>query len=78
LAYKLKINESGKSPLNEYINPELSSACFDMKTVTPLLKVDTLKLVYFISNPSSRMDLSSGNSTDSKKSIYHPKEKSLK
>jgi hypothetical protein len=31
----------------EYIIPKLSSACFVMRIVTPLLKVDTLKLVYF-------------------------------
>jgi hypothetical protein len=31
----------------EYDIPKLSSACFAMRTVTPLLKVDTLKLVYF-------------------------------
>jgi hypothetical protein len=27
--------------------PQTNSACFAMRTVTPLLKVDTLKLVYF-------------------------------
>jgi hypothetical protein len=31
----------------EYIIPKLSSACFAMRTVKPLLNVDTLKLVYF-------------------------------
>jgi hypothetical protein len=31
----------------EYIIPKLSLACFAMRTVTSLLKVDTLKLVYF-------------------------------
>jgi hypothetical protein len=31
----------------EYIIPKLSSACFAMRTVTPLLKIDSLKLVYF-------------------------------
>jgi hypothetical protein len=31
----------------EYIIPKLSSACLVMKTVTSLMKIDTLKLVYF-------------------------------
>jgi hypothetical protein len=30
-----------------YIIPRLSSVCFAMRTVMPLLKVGTLKLVYF-------------------------------
>jgi hypothetical protein len=31
----------------EYIIPKLSSACFAMRTVVPLMTTDTLKLVYF-------------------------------
>jgi hypothetical protein len=31
----------------EYIIPKLSLACFSMRTVTPLMKIYTLKLVYF-------------------------------
>jgi hypothetical protein len=34
----------------EYVNPKLSSACFAVKTVTLLLKIDTLKLVSFAEN----------------------------
>jgi hypothetical protein len=52
----------------EYIIPRRSLACFAMGTVTPLLKVDTLKLVYF---PYFHSIISYGiifweNSTDSK------------
>jgi hypothetical protein len=31
----------------QYIIPKLSSACFAMRTVTSLMKTETLKLVYF-------------------------------
>jgi hypothetical protein len=31
----------------EYIIPKLRSACFAMRTVIPLMTIDTLKLVYF-------------------------------
>jgi hypothetical protein len=30
----------------EYIIPKLSPACFAMRAVTPLLKINTLKLIY--------------------------------
>jgi hypothetical protein len=51
----------------EYIIPKLSSASFAMRTVTPLLKVDTLKLVYFAYFHSimSCGVIFWGNSTDS-------------
>jgi hypothetical protein len=53
----------------EYIIPKLSSACFSMRTVTPLLKVDTLKLVCFACFHSvmSYGVICWGNSTDSKR-----------
>jgi hypothetical protein len=31
----------------QYIIPKLSSACFAMRTVTSIMKTETLKLVYF-------------------------------
>jgi hypothetical protein len=31
----------------EYSIPKQSSACFAMVTVTPILKIDSLKLAYF-------------------------------
>jgi hypothetical protein len=31
----------------QYIIPKQSSACFAMRTITPLMKTETLKLVYF-------------------------------
>jgi hypothetical protein len=53
----------------EYIIPKLSSACLAMRTVTPLLKVDTLKLVYFayFHSVMSYGVIFWGNSTDSKR-----------
>jgi hypothetical protein len=52
----------------EYIVPRLSSACFAMRTVTPFMKIDTLKLVYFAYFYSIRSYgvFLWGNSTDSK------------
>jgi hypothetical protein len=45
----------------EYITPKLSSACFAIRTVKPLLKVDTLKLVFFAYfHLSCHTELSSG------------------
>jgi hypothetical protein len=53
----------------KYVIPELSSAYFAMRTVTPLLKIDTLKLVYFAYFHSimSYRVIFWGNSTDSKR-----------
>jgi hypothetical protein len=53
----------------EYIIPKLSSACFAMRTVTQLLKADTLKQVYFAYFHSimSYGVIFWGNSTDSKR-----------
>jgi hypothetical protein len=53
----------------ECIIPKLSSAYFAMRTVTPQLKVDTLKLVYFAYFHSimSYGIIFRGNSTDSKR-----------
>jgi hypothetical protein len=44
-------------------------------TVTPLMKIDTLKLVYFVYFHSiiSHGVIMWRNSTDNKKSILHPK-----
>jgi hypothetical protein len=52
----------------QYFFPKLISACFPMRTVTPLLKVDTLKLIYFAYFHSimSKTVNFWGNSTDSK------------
>jgi hypothetical protein len=52
----------------EYIIPKLRSICFAMRTVTPLLKTDTLKLIYFAYFYSimSYGVIFWGNSTDSK------------
>jgi hypothetical protein len=44
----------------EYIIPKLCSACFAIRTVTPLMKTDTLKLVCLLV-------IFWGNSTDSKR-----------
>jgi hypothetical protein len=58
----------------EYIIPKLSSACFAIRTVTPVLKRDNLKLVYFAYFHSIiHMDLSSGE-IQQKAKEYHPKE----
>jgi hypothetical protein len=53
----------------EYIIPKLSSACLAMRTVAPLLKVDTLNLVYFahLHSVMSYGVIFWGNSTDSKR-----------
>jgi hypothetical protein len=60
----------------EYIIPKLSSAYFAMRTVTPLLEVDTLKLVYFVYfhsiMPYGVIIMEKFNRQQ--KSIYHPKE----
>jgi hypothetical protein len=56
----------------QYIKPKLSSACFAMRTVTSLVKTETLKLVYFAYFHSimSYGIIFWGNSTDSKKVFY--------
>jgi hypothetical protein len=56
----------------QYIIPKLSSACFAMRTITSLMKTETLKLVYFAYFHSfmSYGILFWGNSTDSKKVFY--------
>jgi hypothetical protein len=61
---------------NEYIIPKLSSACFTMRTVVPLMTMDNLKLVYFAYFHSvlSYGLIFWGNSTDSNKCILHSKE----
>jgi hypothetical protein len=53
----------------EYIIPKLSSACFTMRTNVPLMRVDTLKLVYYAYFHSvlSYELIFWGNSTDSNK-----------
>jgi hypothetical protein len=53
----------------EYIIPKLSSACFAMRTVTLLLKIDTLKLVNFahFHSITSYGVIFWGNSKDSKR-----------
>jgi hypothetical protein len=52
--------------------PKLSSACFAMRTVTSLMKTETLKLVYFpyFHSIMSYGIILGGNSTDSKKVFY--------
>jgi hypothetical protein len=52
----------------KYIIPKLSSACFAMRTVVPLMTTNTLKLVYFAYFHSvlSYGLIFWGNSTDSK------------
>jgi hypothetical protein len=55
-----------------YIIPKLSSACFAMRKVIPLMTRDTLKLVYFAYFHSvvSYGLIFWGNSTDSNKVFY--------
>jgi hypothetical protein len=67
LVYKFKITNWKKH--TEYIIPKFRSACFVMRTVTPLLKVDTLKSVYFAYFHSfmSHGVIFWRNSTDSKR-----------
>jgi hypothetical protein len=59
----------------ECIIPQLSSACFVMWTVTSLMKMKTLKLVYFayFHSTMSHRIIFWGNSTDSKKVFYMQK-----
>jgi hypothetical protein len=68
LGLKIDNNLNWKKHI-EYIISKLSSACFSMRTVTPLLKVDTLKLVYFAYFHSiiSYGIIFWGNLTDSKR-----------
>jgi hypothetical protein len=56
----------------QYIIPILSSACFAMRTVTSIMKIETLKLVYFAYFHSimSYGIIFWGNSTDRKKVFY--------
>jgi hypothetical protein len=56
----------------QYIIPELSSACFAMRTVTTIRKLETLKSVYFayIHSIMSYGIIFCENSTDSKKVFY--------
>jgi hypothetical protein len=53
----------------QYIVPKLSSTCFAMRTITSLMKTETLKFVYFAYFHSivSHEIIFWGNSTDSKK-----------
>jgi hypothetical protein len=65
----IQIDNSNLKKCFERIVPKLSSACFAMRTVTPLMKTDTLKLVYFAYFHSimSYGVIFWGNLTDSKR-----------
>jgi hypothetical protein len=58
----------------EYIYPKLSSGCFAIRAVIPLLKVDTVKLVYFAYFHSIMSYGVLGKFNRQQKRNYHPKE----
>jgi len=62
----------------QYIIPELSSACFDMRTIKTIMKLETLKLIYFAYFHSimSYGIIFGGNSMDNRK-VFYTKRKSL-
>jgi hypothetical protein len=74
-ANKLTINFDKTNSIIQYIIPKLSSARFGMRTVTSLMKTETLKLVYFYFHSIMlHMNHFWEKFNEQQRSIMHPKE----